>query len=219
MSDVKDAVIDIFNGIVEGDAWREIEWLEGEAEGYRTSERERTDFQWRISKANKANICEYKGTMLVEPQRESGVFALFLLLDMLTPELFPFGVVDYDTHSGIDVVAKGDKTTSFQHAKLYYVEFKLWLTPQFNHSFENLFSIVCWDTEIKNGEILTDVNAEERKMQIVNAEGSGGYTKYFLDNPRKAHKIEVFVLKDYLREKLGLEFRPRTALHAPGSTR
>jgi hypothetical protein len=98
---------------------------------------------------------------------------------------------------------------------LYYVEFKLWLTQQFNHSFENLFSIVCWDTEIKSGDILTDVNDEERKMQIISADGTEGYTKYFLDNPRKAHKIEVFVLKDYLREKLSLEFRPRTISQAP----
>jgi hypothetical protein len=218
MSDVKDAMIEIYNGIVQGDAWREIEWLEGEAEGYRTSERERTDFEWRIKKANKSNVCEYKGKVLVEPERESGVLALFLILDMLTPELFPFGIVDYDTHSGIDVIAIADKTTPLQHAKLYYVEFKLWLTAQFNHSFENLFSIVCWDTEIKNGDILTDVNTEERKMQIVPDGDPGGYTKYFLDHPKKAHKIQVFVLKDYLREKLGLEFRPRTTLQTPATT-
>lgn len=211
MSDVKEAVLKIYNEIVKGDAWREIEWLESEAEGYRTSERERTDFEWRVKKANHGNVCEYKGTILVEPQRENGVFALFLLLDMLSPELFPFDVVDYDTHSGIDVVAKERKDTPIQNAKLYYVEFKLWLTQQFNHSFENLFSIVCWDTEIKDGEILTDVNSEERKMQIVAGHGENDYTRHFLDHPRKAHKIEVFVLKDYLREKLGLEFRPRAA--------
>lgn len=214
MDDVKDSVLGIYNEIVQGDAWREIEWLESEAEGFRTAERERKDFQWRVAKANKANVCEYKGTSLVEPQRESGVFALFLQLTMLAPELFPFEIVDYDTHSGIDVVAKGDKTTPIQNAKLYYVEFKLWLTPQFNHSFENLYSIVCWDTEIKNGDIMTDVNGEERKMQIVGCSETGDYTRYFLDHPKKAHKIEVFVLKDYLREKVGLDFRPRPAAKA-----
>ena len=210
MAQLKESVLGIYNEIVQGDAWREMEWLESEAEGYRTAEKERKDFQWRINKANKANVCMYDQTVLVEPQRESGVFALFLQLDLLIPDLFPFQVVDYDTHSGIDVVAKGDKATHIQHAKLYYVEFKLWLSPQFNHSFENLFSIVCWDTEIKNGDILVDVNNEERKMQIIAPEEDGDYTRYFLDHPKKAHKIEVFVLKDYLREKLGLEFRPRS---------
>lgn len=38
----------------------------------------------------------------------------------------------------------------------------------------------------------------------------GEHTKYFLDEPRNPHKIEVFVLKHYLKEKLNIEFRPRT---------
>ena len=45
-------------------------------------------------------------------------------------------------------------------------------------------------------------------MQIVALRGTGDY-KIFLDNPRKAHKVEVFVLKDYLRDRLNVEFRPR----------
>jgi hypothetical protein len=36
----------------------------------------------------------------------------------------------------------------------------------------------------------------------------GTYTGYFLRANFKQN-IEVFVLKDYLREKLGLNFRPR----------
>ena len=47
-------------------------------------------------------------------------------------------------------------------------------------------------------------------MQIIQPEKSEDYTKYFLDRPSSAHKIEVFVLKDYLKEKLAIEFRPRT---------
>jgi hypothetical protein len=38
------------------------------------------------------------------------------------------------------------------------------------------------------------------------------YTRYFLENPRKAHRIEVFVLKDYLPQKLKIQFRPRTEI-------
>ena len=49
-------------------------------------------------------------------------------------------------------------------------------------------------------------------MQIIAKDDSNeSYTKYFLDNPRKADKIEVFVLKDYLKEKLSIDFRPRTS--------
>lgn len=208
MADVRDAAVAIFREIAEGDAWREIEWLESESVSYRTVEKEKKDFDWRVKKANKANVAEFKGHLLVEPQRESGVFALFVQLSTIDPSLFPFAIVDYDTHSGIDVIVKGDRTTPLQSARLFYVEFKMTLGADFNHSFQNLQSIVCWDTDIKHDETTKDLCGEERKMQIVTANSQ---TKYFLDNPQRAHKIEVIVLKDFLREKLGLEFRPRSA--------
>ncbi len=124
--------------------------------------------------------------------------------------MFPFQVVDYDTHEGIDIIAKGDKTTPISSAKLFYVEFKRTLSKGFNHSFENLHSVICWETEIKHDDIVRDINNEERKMQIIQPEKKNDYTKYFLDNQRKAHKIEVFVLRNYLKQKLGIEFYPRT---------
>lgn len=124
--------------------------------------------------------------------------------------MFPFQIIDYDTHEGIDVIAKGDRTTPIGSAKLYYIEFKRNLTNTFNHSFENLHSVVCWDTEIKHDDIIRDINNEERKLQIIQPADENEYTKYFLDNPRKAHKIEVFVLKYYLKEKYKIDFKPRT---------
>jgi hypothetical protein len=48
-------------------------------------------------------------------------------------------------------------------------------------------------------------------ISVVSPQDTNDYTRYFLDNPRKTHRIEVFVLKDYLPQKLKLEFRPRTA--------
>ncbi len=147
----------------------------------------------------------------MEPERESGVFSIFLLLSHKLPDLFPFQIVDYDTHEGIDVIAKGDRTTPITSARLFYVEFKRTLGGYFNHSFENLHSIVCWETDIKHDDYLKDINGEERKMQIIAPSKSGDYTTYFLDNPKKAHKIEVFCLKSYLREKLNIEFSPRTS--------
>jgi len=46
-------------------------------------------------------------------------------------------------------------------------------------------------------------------MQILSPDGENDYTHYYLDNPRKAHKIEVFVLKQFFKEKLHIEFIPR----------
>ena len=211
IQDLWDEIRRIYDDIVKGDEWMAMEWLEEEAAGYQTTEKEKKNFEWRIKKVNRSNIAQYKGVTLVEPERESGVYSLFLIITGLEPSLFPFYIVDYDTHEGIDVIAKGDDTTPIASSRLFYIEFKKTLGKSFNHSFENLHSVVCWDTDIKHDEIVKDVNNEERKMQIVPPEDAKDYTRYFLTNPRKAHRIEVFVMKDYLNQKLGIDFRPRTA--------
>lgn len=210
MNDIQEEVRSIYDQIVQGDDWRSIEWLEEEASSYSTIEKEKKDFGWRISKIEKADIVNHKNRFLVKPERESGVFALLVQLAILEPGLFPFQILDYDTHSGLDIIVKGDHTTPIFKSKLYYVELKYYLSGNFNHSFENLHSIVCWETEIKNDDTIEDISGQQRKMKIVPPANERDYTRYFLDHPRDAHRIEVFVLKDYLREKLGLEFRPRS---------
>lgn len=149
--------------------------------------------------------------ILIEPKRESGVQSLVVQLMTIEPDLFPFSVVDYDTHEGIDVIVKANDAVPVHGSRLYYVEFKYFVSNAFNHSFENLHSIVCWDTESKHGDIVKDVNREERKLAIVAPADDRDHTRYFLDNPRKAHRVEVFVLRDYLPQRLRVEFRPRTA--------
>jgi hypothetical protein len=211
LSDVQDEVQRLYAQIIESDDWRNLDWLESEVAAHQTTEKEKKDFDWRRKKVNSTNIATFEGLTLVEPRRESGVYSLFLQLATLRPTLFPFHILDYDTHEGIDVIVKGDSTTPIQQAKLFYVEFKHILTNDFNHSFANLHSIVCWDTQIKHDEIVSDINSENRKMQIIQPDKEKEATKHYLDNPRHPHKIEVFVLKDYLREMLGIEFRPRNA--------
>lgn len=211
LQDIKEEVKKIYDDVIKSDEWTAMEWLEEEASSYQTTEKEKKNFDWRIKKINRANVAEYKGVNLVEPERESGVFSIFIILSQIEKKLFPFSVVDYDTHDGIDVIAKGDDNTPIASAKLFYVEFKRTLSKGFNHSFENLHSVVCWDTDIKHDDVLSDINNEERKMQIVSPENDADHTRYFLDNPKKAHKIEVFCLKIYLKEKLNIDFRPRTS--------
>jgi len=210
LEDLKNEVKKLYDQIATSDDYRNLEWLEDEAASYRTTEKEKKDFEWRVKKANRLNVCEYNDLTLIQPERESGVYTMVIQLLTVKSDLFPFQIVDYDTHSGIDVIVKGNKTSPINQAKLFYVEFKFVLKNNFNHSFENLHSIICWDTDIKHDDIIKDINNEERKMQIINKSMSGDYTKYFLDNPGKAHKIEVYVLKDYLKEMLNLDFRPRS---------
>ena len=211
LEDLHNVVKSIYNQIEESDDWHHLEWLERDASANRTINKEKSDFDWRKKRLNQANIASYEDFILIEPQRESGVFALFLQLSMLAPDLFPFQVLDYDTHQGIDVIVKGDNTTPIMNAKLFYVEFKHQLERSFNHSFENLHSVVCWDTQVKQDHTVESLDgAEIRTMRIVQPESDNDYTRYFLEDSRNPHRIEVFVLKDYLKQKLGLEFRPRT---------
>jgi len=211
IQDVELVVRTTYQTITEGDEWLQLNYLEEEAEGYNTVEKEKKNFALRVEKANRSNISEYKSVVLIEPKRESGVQSLVVQLATIEPTLFPFTVVDYDTHEGIDIIVKANDTIPVHGSHLYYVEFKYIISTAFNHSFENLHSIVCWDTDLKHGDIVEDVNREQRKLAVATAEDASDYTHYFLDNPRKAHRIEVYVLKDYLAQKLGIQFRPRTA--------
>ncbi|HRY51434.1 MAG TPA: ATP-binding protein [Candidatus Paceibacterota bacterium] len=211
LQDIEAVARKIYQEIVEGDEWLQLSYLEEESESYNTIEKEKKNFELRVTKANRANIAQYKNTVLVEPQRESGVHSLVVQLMTLEPDLFPFTVVDYDTLEGIDIIVKDHNTVPVHTSRLYYVEFKNLLAKTFNHSFENLHSIICWNTELKHGDIVKDINKEERQLSVVAPANQGDRTRYFLDHPRKAHKIEVYVLKDYLAQKLKIEFRPRTA--------
>jgi hypothetical protein len=211
LKDIEQTIREIFDSITNSDDWRDMEWLESQAEAHRSTEREKRDFEYRIKRFNKSNVAQYKGIDLAEPSHESGVFGLVMSLSSIEPTIFPFAVVDYNTYTSIDVIAKGDRHTAIHRSKLFYVELKFFLGKQLNHSFENLHSIVCWDTEVKHGDVVIDINGEDRRMHIISPAKAGDYTSYFLEHPKRALKIEVFVLKDYLKERYGIEFRPRAS--------
>lgn len=213
LQDLREAVREIYDDIISSDDWNDLEWLESEAVAYNTVEKEKKDFKHRIDRVNRAKVADYESIRLVEPQQENGVFSIFMQLSNIDNSIFPFSIIDYDTHSGIDVIVKAQDTIPIKSSRLYYVEFKNYLGKNFNHSFENLYSIVCWDinmNEIKNGDEIKDIAGKKRTLKIIQPEHDGDYTRYYLDSLREDRKIEVFVLKYYLKEKLGITFVPRT---------
>jgi hypothetical protein len=199
------------NGIVNGDEWRALERLESNARGHASSERERRDFADRKQRFNRSEIAMFQALELVEPQCEAGVFGLLIQLMAIKPDAFPFTILDYNTHEGYDLLVKGDPTTAISQSEVFYVELKWQLLRDLNHSFQNLTALVCWDTRIKNGASVVDLNNEERQLRIVAPQQPDEHTAFFLDHPRSGRKIEVFVLKHYLREKFGIEFCSRNA--------
>lgn len=211
MRDIESEVRSLYDDIIKSTDWQNITYLEDETDAYKTIESEKSSFNFRIKKANAAKIADFRGIELVEPARESGVFSLFIQLSTIEQGLFPFKVLDYDTHQGIDIIAVSNSETNLNHAKKFYVEFKHVLNKNlFNHSFENTHSIVCWDISLQHDDEIKDIKGESRIVQIISPLKDGEYTKYFLDNIRSQRKIEVFVLKYYLHERLKLQFSPRT---------
>lgn len=211
------AVREIYDSITQSDDWSNLEWLESEVSAYNTQTNEKKDFKRRRDRVNRARIAQYtieegKEITLIEPTQENGVFTIFMQLSTYKPEIFPFIIIDYDTHVGIDVIAKAKDNMPIKDSKLYYVEFKNYLRKNFNHSFDNLYSIVCWDintNELRSGEEVKDITGQSRTLRIIPPESDGDYTRYYLDSLRSERKIEIFVLKYYLKEKFNIEFKPR----------
>ena len=213
MEDIRKAVSNIYEEIIQGDDWRTLDWLESEAASYNSIQKEKKDFEWRIKRVSTAKIADYNGIRLVEPTQENGVFSIFMQLQAIEPTMFPFTIIDYDTHVGIDVIVKAKDDIPIKSSKLFYVEFKNYLKKDFNHSFENLHSIICWDIDpkiIKHGDEVTDIGQNHRVLKIVPPEYEGDRTRYYLENLRSERKIEVYVLKQYLEEVKGITFRART---------
>ncbi|CDE71988.1 putative uncharacterized protein [Acidaminococcus sp. CAG:917] len=211
LEDLEEVARNIYMSFTTGDAWKDLEWLDSEAEAYKTDESEKKDFEWRIKRINSTKIAKVGDNVLVEPQSEGAVFSLFIQLMGINKDLFPFTIIDYNTHKGIDIIVKGKDDCPIKHSKLFYVEMKYYLDKKFNHTFRNLKAIICWDisTNLKNNEEITDLTGETRTLEIVQPENASDYTRYYLVQKRSDKKIEIFVLRLYLEEKMDIRFYSR----------
>ena len=171
--------------------------------------KEKRDFEKRIESLNKTLIADYKGARLISPLQDQGVFALYMQLSQIEKDLFPFEIIDYNSRTGIDVIVKDKENVPDKNARLYYVEFKNRLETEFNQSFENTHSIICWDVNVRHNEGVTDVAQKTRVLKVVSGENENDYTHYYLEDITSSRKIEVFVLCTFLAEKLHIRFRFR----------
>lgn len=222
LDDIEEEVHKIYFDLKDSEDWKWIELIEEQVSGDKTVQQEKKEYERRIKDAKKANVANYsykennqnKNVRLVEPQSETGLASLFYQLNNLNVDFFDFEIIDYNTTQGIDMLAKIKNVTPTINPKLFYIELKYILRDKkFNHSFEHLYKIVCWDTTFKGDEIIEDVTMDPinaRTVQILAPANENDYTHYYLDNPRKPLKIEIIVLKHFLKEKYGIEFKPRS---------
>ena len=176
-----------------------------------TAEREQKAFEDRRKIALSRKVATFRHLELLEPRQESGVYSLVLQLKALEPSLFDFKVLDYDTTLGYDLLVTTDSALDLNQASMKFVEMKYELKRTFNHSFKKLAGIICWDCRLSNDEEVADLTGEKRYLKITNKDDSlaNSYKKYMLCSYTTGHNIEVFVLKDYLKDKISLEVRPR----------
>jgi hypothetical protein len=179
---------------------------------YRNAKQEEQDFERRKKAALAKKVGKIDKHEILVPRQEGGVFSLFLQIMTILPSLFDFKVIDYDTAFGYDLLVTKDYALDLNRASLKFVEMKYELKRDFSHSFKKLASIVCWDTKLSNEDEVFDMTGAKRTMKITPKpnDDADSYTKYMLISDTESHNVEVYVLKDYLQERLNCEFRPRT---------
>lgn len=209
MDDLQEVAESIYRNITISDDWSELDWLRQEATGFRGAERDDLEQKKRIKICKAKKYATYKDHILVEPRQEIGVYGLVVKLEIIEPELLPFQIIDYDSHVGVDAIVKTRDNIALGRSNLRMVEFKYSLTNNLNHLFSNIHSIVCWITSLRHEEEVADVGNNTRRFTVVPKADDNDHDRYFLDDPRSTHRIEVIVLSEYLPAKLGIQFGGR----------
>lgn len=209
MQDIETVIKQIRTEIENSSEWENWDWLEGQASGEKTRNREESDWKRRLDRGKSKKYTSYKGVNLLEPRQESGVYALLIQTSQLEPDLYPFEIVDYDTHSGVDIIVRtADMRKLGQKYDYKYLELKYYLEEKFNHCFKYIYGILCWQISEKiiNGEPVLDALDEERYLVIKHPDNPGELTTYFLEKENDPYRIPVIVLETYLKEKKNIVF-------------
>lgn len=173
----------------------------------RTLQQEKAEFNRRVKKLDNRKVAQLDDHLIIEPYNEAELFGLFTTVYALKPTLFDFEPYDYNASRGIDIIARS-KRGSLHEGDHRYIELKHTLQPKrFNHAFQYLRWIICWDFDKRVGEGCELQGIEDndiRRLQV--AKDDYGHTIYFLDCKNRPEKVQVIRLKEFLKERLNIEF-------------
>jgi len=143
-----------------------------------------------------------------EPDNEAETYGVFMKLYTLFPDLFPFSVLDYSSHKGIDLLVSYDNVKNPTLSdRIFYLELKyVYRGRNFNHAFHSLAYIVCWDIDrtIRPNSRVTNNAGEEALFRM---EKTDKGVNYYLKQPDNPIQIQILPLKRIIEEKLGLVFK------------
>lgn len=179
--------------------------------GRRKAEREKRDVTRRYKEYQSKKRFKVSGngrTMeFLAPRSEQGVVWLLARLTAYWPEYFPgLNIVDLDSHFGYDLlILRTHHLTGAEEAAFVELKHVLRDSKDFNHSFDYLSSLVCWETNLHADEELLDIQEHRRIFKITEPDEERAYTRYYLNNPSGGLNIEVLILRKYLEEVLALQ--------------
>lgn len=210
---IKDKVNEIFGGKkIQNDLAERQEWQSLE-KTLRSIGEDEAELKKRFKNSQgKRGIQLPNGVTVYEPTKtkrgysESETLILLVRLMGQYPQLFPFKLLDYNTTKGIDFIVE-------KSANPYYIELKGTMINKVNHSFRHIYKFVCYDIELKEGDILSDVedlkvglsiNKDDTFESLDEAFKGKRYTSYQLQPVSAAiQSMEVIVLKRLLQELMG----------------
>jgi hypothetical protein len=174
-------------------------------ERHRHAKKEGEDYKRRQKRLESKEAIRVGDVELYTPTSELDLIALTASVQALVPDILPFVVREYDAHFGFDGLATRNGDLAINESKHLFVEFKLDLKRDFNHSFDRLEAIVCWGARVKDGEEVTDLAGKKGTYRISMAE-NGQKARYIVlaGSPRN---VEVLVFRELLDSR-GYSSRP-----------
>jgi hypothetical protein len=152
-----------------------------------------------------------------EPQKlksgysESETFFLFAQIITIFPKLFNFKIADYNTTQGIDFVIQDGA-----HPK--YMELKGSLNKNINHPFRHINKFVCYDLDLRSGDIIEDLEDFKATLEINPQDHFSSFDERFKNKSYVSYKLnpesatigsmEIIVLKQIIEKVLGGSITP-----------